>query len=157
MSNSYKYAFIYRLWCYKTKKSYIAYSCNSRQCVRSAKNSLLHNKKLSKEAYDIVHSDYVRFNLIEDYPCDTFNQLLLRVDEIVKGIECVNIPLSQEDKEIMRKYKWSSLSYRKSRLKKSEDMICECGTIIKNSYYTEHKKTKKHKRLMMELLQEQSE
>lgn len=144
MSNSYKYAFIYRVWCYKTKKSYIAYSYNRRRCVRAAKNALLYNKKLSKEAYDIVHSDYVRFNYIEDYPCDTLNQLLLRVDEIIKGIDCVNIPLTEEDKDIMKKYKWSTTSYRKNRLKKSEDMICECGAIIKKSYYTQHIKTKKH-------------
>ena len=168
----YQYSVIYRVWCYETKKSYVAYTCNRNKSVRAGFTSLKQNKNLSEEAYNIVHSDYVRFNLIKYFPCQTLNELLLEVDDIVKTIDCVNKPLSAFDREIMTKYKWKSrreynsayykayyeknkhkYKYNKDRAKilieKNNVYIkCECGCIVKKYYMPSHLRTKKHNKRM---------
>jgi len=168
----YQYSVIYRVWCYETKKSYVAHTCNRARSVRAGLTSLKQNKNLSNEAYKIVHSDYVRFNLIKYFPCQTLNELLLEVNDIVKTIDCVNKPLSDFDREIMTKYKWKSrreynyayfkayyekhkdkYKYNKDRAKKLIEknnvrITCECGVIIKKYYLPSHLKTKRHHKKM---------
>ena len=165
----YENAIIYRVWCYESKKSYVAYTCNRSKSVRAGFISLKQNKSLSKDAYNIVHSDYVRFNLIKYFPCQTLNELLLEVDKIIKTIDCVNKPLSNFNREIMTKYKWKSRreynsAYFKAYYEKHKDkylnkakkssrknnfhITCECGVIIKKYYLPSHLKTKKHHKRM---------
>jgi hypothetical protein len=168
----YQYSVIYRVWCYESKKSYVAYTCNKNRNVRAGSTSLKQNKNLSNEAYKIVHSDYVRFNLIKYFPCQTLNELLLEVDKIIKTIDCVNKPLSDFDREIMTKYKCKSrreynsayykayyekhkhkYKYDKDRDKKLKrknnfHITCECGVIIKKYYLPSHLKTKRHNKRM---------
>ncbi len=170
----YNYSIIYRVWCYESKKSYVAYSCNRERNVRSGLTSLKQNKNLSDEAYKIVHSDYVRFNLIKYFPCQTLNELLLEVDNIIKTIDCVNEPLSDFDREIMTKYKWKSrreynsayykayYQLNKDKYKYDKDkskrliqknnirITCECGCIIKKYNLPSHLRTKKHNKRMKE-------
>lgn len=168
----YNYSIIYRVWCYESKKSYVTYSCNRNRNVRAGLTSLKQNKNLSDEAYKIVHSDYVRFRLIKYFPCQTLNELLLEVDDIVKTIDCVNEPLSNFDREIMTKYKWKSRreynsAYFKAYYEKHKDkylnkakksnrkndfhITCECGSIIKKYYLPSHLKTKKHHQRICQL------
>lgn len=168
----YQYSVIYRVWCYESKKSYVVYTCNRARNVRAGFTSLKQNKNLSNEAYKIVHSDYVRFNLIKYFPCQTLNELLLEVDKIIKTIDCVNETLSDFDREIMTKYKWKNrreynsayykayyekhkdkYKYNKDRAKKLIEknnvrITCECGVIIKKYYLPSHLKTKRHNKRM---------
>jgi len=168
----YNYSIIYRVWCYESKKSYVAYSCNRSRSTRAGLVSLKQSKNLSDEAYKIVHSDYVRFRLIKYFPCQTLNELLLEVDDIVKTIDCVNKPLSDFDREIMTKYKCKSRreynsAYFKAYYEKHKDKYfnkakksnrknnfhikCECGSIIKKYYLPSHLKTKKHHQRICQL------
>lgn len=171
----YNYSIIYRVWCYESKKSYVAYSCNRARSTRAGLVSLKQSKNLSDEAYKIVHSDYVRFRLIKYFPCQTLNELLLEVDDIVKTIDCVNEPLSDFDREIMTKYKWKSRreynsAYFKAYYEKHKDkykynkgraktlleknnyrITCKCGSIIKKYNLPSHLKTKKHHQRIFQL------
>lgn len=167
----YQYSVIYRVWCYESKKSYVAYTCNKNKSVRSGFVSLKQNKKLSPEAYKIVHSNYARFKLIKYFPCKTLNELLLEIDDIIKTIDCVNKPLSDFDRKIMTKYKWNSrreynakyhrayyhmnkkkfnnekalLRNKRYRERNNFYVKCEiCGSIYQNLYTTKHILTKKH-------------
>ena len=168
MTTMYENTLIYKVCCYETKKCYVAYTCNRCKSVRNGFISLKQNKRLSEEAYKIVHSDYARFSLIKYFPCQTLNELLLEVDKIIKTIDCVNKPLSDFDREIMTKYKWKSRReynsayykayYEKNKHKYKYDkdkskilleknnvhITCKCGSIIKKYNLPSHLKTKKH-------------
>jgi len=161
MITMYENTLIYKVWCYETKKCYVAYTCNRSKSVRNGFTSLKQNRNLNEEAYNIVHSDYARFRLIKYFPCQTLNELLLEVDKIIKTIDCVNKPLTDFDKEIMTKFKWKSRReynslYYKAYYQKNKDkskilleknnihITCECGSIIKKYNLPSHLKTKKH-------------
>lgn len=108
-----------------------------------------------------------RIVLLEDYPCDTKNQLLAREAYYQKSMKCVNKKIAfwseEEHKEYQQQYRVENKEYlseinKKYReehkeeitQKKKETMECICGSIGRISDYKRHCRTKKHQRYIEE-------
>ena len=161
---------IYKIECGETGRVYIGSTIKTL-------NKRLNSHKSESESRTgtgrCVTKDFINpsISLIEDYPCDTNTQLLMRERYYMENIECVNkhnpIKTTEERKYCYKYYKekikeykqkneekvkeWKKKDYQKNRekiLEKNRQKItCECGCIISSGAMREHKKTKKHIKL----------
>ena len=104
-----------------------------------------------REIMDNEHWDLI---LVEDYPCERKEQLLMRERYYIDNNECINkknpILSKKEIKDYHYKYNQEHLEERKKTqhiyyTKRKEKITCECGSIISKIHKSRHKKTKKHK------------
>jgi len=145
---------IYRLVCEETGRQYIG-------STSSTLTKRLHNHKYQKSkcaSHDFINP---KIFLIEDYPCDRKDQLLMRERFHIENTDCVNLnrPIisQQERKEQVEKY---YLNNREARLQyyethkeqtladKKTKITCECGAVITKGYASPHKKSKKHQKFI---------
>ena len=99
---------IYRLWCDETDKIYIG-STTLKLCNRLAHHKSSHNSCRSKTLFEI--SNNVKIELIENYPCNSKEELNKKEGEHIRGMDCVNkniagrtiIEWREDNKEDQRK------------------------------------------------------
>ena len=133
---------IYRIVCEETGRQYIGSTCST--LVKRFSNH--------KRSRDCTCKDFInpKIILIEDYPCDRKEQLLMRERYHMENTECVNLyrPIitKEEKEEKYIKYKLDN----KDRFNefKRQRKICECGSNVSHGALERHKKTAKHKRLL---------
>lgn len=135
--SKYKNGKIYRIYCDGSNKYYIGSTINSLESRLSGhKNSK--NMCASKE---IVNNSkyYVNIELLENYPCNNRNELLLRETEWIK----TNIQ-NVVNKEIpnINEYNINNSTSGYYR--------CDCGSIIKNKAKIGHNESNKHKNYINE-------
>jgi len=149
----YKNGKIYRVVCSETDRQYIGSTCST--LVKRLSN---HKRKK-----DCMCKDFItpKIFLIEDYPCDRKEQLLMRERFYMESMECVNLkrPIVtkdeqlkhnreyyQENKEQIRQQKKDYYKNNKEQLSKKGKLNfdCECGGKYQHSDKAKHKKTKKH-------------
>jgi len=153
----YKNGKIYRIVCEETGLQYIGSTCST-----LVKRLSGHKRNKRCACKDFINP---KIFLIEDYPCDRKDQLLMRERFHMENVDCINmrkpIVSNQETTERRRissldyyhNNKEKTLEYRKKyreehveykSLKASQKIICECGSIVARSSLTRHKKNKKH-------------
>ena len=130
--SKYKTGKIYRIYCDGSNKYYIGSTIHSLEhrlsIHENSKNTCSSKELINNSRYDI------NIELLENYPCNNRNELLLRETEwIKKNIQNVvnkEMPSINEDN-----INNSTSGYYR----------CDCGSIIKNSSKKDHNETNKHK------------
>ena len=139
----YKNGKIYRIVCEETGRQYIGSTCSTlvKRLSNHKKNNRTCNAKTS--CHDFINPSIF---LIEDYPCDRKDQLLMRERYHMENIQCVNIRrpiISKEDRsQYNRQYRLENIEDIKKR--QSNIITCECGKNIAYKSIARHKKSKKH-------------
>jgi hypothetical protein len=88
------------------------------------------NTSTSKLLFEKYGVDGCKIELVEDFPCETKEQLCAREGHYIRTNICVN----------------KKISGRTSKETRQEQPMveCECGTILKKYNFTVHKHTKMH-------------
>ena len=126
---------IYKVTCGETGNVYIG------STVRSLNVRLNdHNTSSNRcETRDFINP---KIELLEDYPCETRDELHWKEREWMEKTDCVNerrpIVTLEEYRERHKKYK------KENREKINEKFNCECGGKFTCSNKAHHLKTKKH-------------
>ena len=141
----YKNGKIYRIVCEETGLQYIGSTCST-----LVKRLSGHKRNKRCACKDFINP---KIFLIEDYPCDRKDQLLMRERYHMENTECVNLVrpiITKEDKQEYHKvyYKSNMERYEKNKDYLNEKITCECGSIVCRRYISIHKRSKKHKRLL---------
>jgi hypothetical protein len=153
----YENAKIYKLWSNQTDLIYIGSTCNP-----LSKRFYFHkntNKYITSA--ELVKYEDCKIELIENYPCETKEELNAREGYWIRKENCVNKKISgrskkeyrEETKEQRKKYleeKKEHISnvnkeYREKNKDKLNEMFnCECGGRYTYNGKSTHFKTKKH-------------
>ena len=109
----------------------------------------------------IIQNNNFKIELIELYPCNTKNELLMRERYWIENTICINktTPIKTKDETIMQRNKYREINREHILEKKREHYqlnkermldqqkqpyICNCGSIICIGDKVRHFKTKKH-------------
>ena len=131
--SKYKTGKIYRIYCDGSNKYYIGSTINSLES-RLSGHKYYNNMCASKESVN-NSKYYVNIELLENYPCNNRNELLLRETEwIKKNIQNV------VNKEI------PNINKDNINNSTSEYYVCDCGSIIKYKCKKYHNTSQKHKK-----------
>ena len=145
---------IYKVTCGETSKVYIG---STIKCL----SARLNNHKTNDNTCATNQFIDPKIELLEEYPCETKEQLLWREREWYEKTDCINkqrpIITDEEDKERKRK---SASKYREENKEKikqynskykqenkellNEKFNCECGGKFTKQHKATHLKTKKH-------------
>ena len=165
MENKYSKGKIYKIISPHTDKCYVG-STIQPLCRRLA----LHRKYFDKKKYssrEIMKLGDYKIILIENYPCNSKEELNKREQYFIDTLDCVNrfkAFITEEQKqeriknykiEYRKREKTKQLvkEYNKEYQKKNRDKInensrqkikCECGSITNKNNIYRHKKTQKH-------------
>ena len=117
------------------------------------KNRKLDHKKMcnssSNKYYNLYVYRFIRenggwdnweFRVLEEYPCDTKDQLREREDFYM--IQFNNLLNSIRAKR--NKKEWRNDNYKKIKAQKSQIFMCVCGVNYTHSHKKRHERTKKH-------------
>ncbi len=153
---------IYRIVCEETQRVYIGSTCST--LVKRLSN---HRCNWKSPNGHCSCSNFInpKIFLIEDYPCDRKEQLLMRERYWMENTECVNIRRSirtdterkeyekdyqekHRDRNYARTTQWRIDNHEYIKSFKRENVTCECGCIVSRSVLSRHKKSAKHNKLM---------
>ena len=122
---------IYRVICEETNRQYIGSTCNPLR-----KRLYYHKRK----GHKCMTKDFINPSifLIEDYPCDRKEQLLMRERHFIETMECVNQyrPIVSREETVEKHKDWEKKYYEKNK-----DEIKQKS----NEYYEKNKEEKKRK------------
>ena len=128
---NYKLGKIYKLVSNNTKDIYIGSTCYKHLSKRLGNHR--YDRKLyleGKRKYDLSASHILKYDdcqivLIEDYPCDTKEQLLKRERYWIETLDCVNkyIPYRKNRKEIRDSWNKKNPTYFSDRYKAKKEEI----------------------------------
>ena len=139
---------IYRMVCADTKRVYIGSTCNT--LSTRLKNHSAQTSRCS--CNDFINPEIF---LIEDYPCDTKEDLLWRERYCIENMDCINkqtpIITEEERREKMKKYRIANAEKVNQSL--LEKITCECGAVTTRRNIARHKKRKTHFSLLEQLKQ----
>ena len=194
MSN-YQNSVIYKICCKDENITdvYVGSSCSHISRKSQHKRACI-NEKYKKYNYPVYR--YIRDNggwdnwefvLLEDYPCDNKNQLVIRErywfeklgaklnscypqrsakeykkeyyeENKEKFTENVK-KYRKENKEKTRKYtkKYREKNKEKISEKRKETVECPCGSVVRKDYLTRHKQTQKHQNYLKNLSEEEED
>lgn len=169
---NYEFGKIYKIISDKTSDIYIG-STSEPMLSRRIQCHKTHYKMYCEEKYHYITSfEVLKFDdaeiiLLENFPCESRNQLKARERHYIDELECVNkfIPTRtnkeykqiEKCKEYNRKYydenKDKMKDYyqsNKSKIKERNDVncICECGRTIRHGEKSEHVKSMIHKKYL---------
>ena len=116
---------IYRIVCEETQRVYIGSTSST-----LVKRLSTHKSKIKSGVNHCAWKDFInpKIFLIEDYPCDRKEQLLMRERYHMENTECVNLnrPIRTDTE-------------RKEQ--KKEKVTCSCGSDISSRNFARHKKS----------------
>ena len=116
-------------------------------------------------SFEIIKFGDAYIELLEEFPCETKNQLCKREGELIRENNCVNKNIAGRTRAEYRddnkdknnenqklyyqdnkdKYNEYNKQYRELHQDKiNEKFVCECGGKYNNNHKAEHLKTKKH-------------
>lgn len=133
---------IYKIVCNETGDVYIG-STATRLCNRLARHK--HGKQYYSSKQIIERNNY-QMILIENYPCETKEELLWRERYYIDNTNCVNKhrPIITQKEKKERIIKQKKQQYLKNKQKLLERTICVCGGCYNKNGIYRHLKTKKH-------------
>ena len=149
MNNEYQQGKIYQIRCLETNEVYIG------STITSLNTRLSHHKySLDCRSKSIIERGNYMIELIEDYPCNTKEELLWRERYYFEHRECVNIyrPITndiekkiyyEENKEQRKIYREEHKEQRKIYIEENKDEIKECTKIYREKHKDEIKEYKK--------------
>tara|TARA_R110000772_G_scaffold268400_1_gene395280 strand:+ start:120 stop:725 length:606 start_codon:yes stop_codon:yes gene_type:complete len=148
----YKNGKIYKIVCNVTGKQYIGSTTQTlvqrltkhRGYYRERLKDML-NRRLASSWKIIENGDY-RIILIQDYPCERKEQLLMRERFFIENLECVNktCPIrSREEVLEFKRLEWHNRSDETKAIR-SVRHLCECGSHYQSHHKHRHQRTKKH-------------
>jgi hypothetical protein len=84
--------------------------------------------------------------LVEDYPCETKKELLIREDLYIKNKECINERAAYRTEEEVKEQKWQyHEDHKEERLeRRRERVVCDCGQMVRRGDIARHRRTKLH-------------
>jgi len=146
---------IYKIICNVTNKCYVGSTCEPTVAHRLTKHKANYKKYLNNNynyvtSFDILQNNNYEIVLIENYPCNSKDELHARERHWIETLECVNkvIPTRtraeyrEATKEHIKEY------YQQTKEKvRAKDKIkhnCECGGRYVHSRKAAHFKTIKH-------------
>ena len=137
---------IYRIVCSKTNKQYIGSTCST-----LTKRLHQHNKK-NEAGFGCSCKDFInpKIFLVEDFPCERKEQLLMRERFWMENTDCVNInrPIVTREEHI-RENKERYISNREDILAfKNRKLMCECGHELMYQNLSRHRRTPRHISIM---------
>ena len=168
---------IYSLRSHQTDDIYIGSTTRS-LAVRKAGHRNNYKRYLNGNysfvtSFNIIKFDDCYIELIENYSCNSKNELERREGELIREMECVNKFVAgrtpkeyyEANKEKLneknKKYKeinkeviaekmkeWRAANKEKIAEKKKEKFTCECGSVFRKSDKSRHEKSKKHQKYM---------
>ena len=171
---NYKQGKIYKIECNVTGLIYIGSTCKKKLSQRMSEYRSNYKKYLNgkKKYYSVFkvmeNKDYVII-LIEDFPCNSKDQLFARERYYTNEIECVNIYKNQGrclelgkkeyDKERKKEYRDKNVDKIKEKRdgnknKLNEKFTCSCGGKYIHCNRSRHFKTKIHLKYLEELTEE---
>ena len=170
---------IYKLISLETNEFYIGSTIRSLSQRKgghfsSYKAWLLDNKKPVCHSYKLISKGNVDIVLIENYPCNSKEELHSRERYHIENNDCINIRLPIKSKEEIKEYnkkywnehaehlyKWRKQDkinnpekYKEKNKKayaisKPKRFFCECGSNVKLYGKTEHFESMKHKKYLI--------
>ena len=160
---NYKQGKIYKIECNVTGLIYIVSTCkkklsqrmsehrsNYRKHMKGKKKYLSSFKVMENNDYDII--------LIEDFPCNSKDQLFARERYYTNEIECVNIrknqgrclELGKKEYDKERKKEYRDKNTEKIKIRSKKKFTCPCGGKYTCSNKSFHIKTKMHQKYLEE-------
>lgn len=149
---------IYRIVCEETDQQYIGSTCST-----LVKRLSIHKSKMKSGTSKCACKDFInpKIFLIEDYPCDRKEQLLMRERYWMENTDCVNLkrPIVTHAEELIRCTKYYHSHKEQYQLyrdtnkeiiseKQKKKLTCECGSVVSLRNMGAHKKSAKHNKLM---------
>lgn len=134
---------IYKLVCDTTNKQYIG---STIQTLPQRLSAHKYNYKNNLEKYsstEIFKNNNYRIELLENYYCNTKEELLKRERYYIENNDCINknIPICGRNESQLR---YSKKNKEILRQKASEKITCECGGIFRKDGLSRHVLTTKH-------------
>jgi len=129
---------IYRIICEETGRQYIGSTCST-----LVKRLSGHKRSKRCACKDFINPKII---LIEDYPCERKEQLLMRERYHMENMDCINIRrsiISKEERKINDQNKYIR---RKEFL--MEKVNCKCGLTYTRQHKHRHERTASHKKLL---------
>ena len=167
----YKNGKIYQIVCNITGERYVGSTCKSLEDRLKT-----HIDFLDCSSKQIIKRRNYYIELLENYPCESDNELKRKEGEYQKTMECINIYIAgrtrkewyqdnkeeirikknqyyQDNKEYFRNVdKMYSIKYaEKRKIREGKIVICECGSKSTHHHLARHKRSKKHIDLMNKL------
>jgi hypothetical protein len=122
------------------------------------------NKCACFDLFDKYGFDNCPIELVEDYPCETKKDLLIREDCYIKNMECINENAAHTTREEALEQKRQYHQDHKEKFnekrrqhhqdhqankeaiseKRKEKIVCECGRTVRKSDIAQHRRTKIH-------------
>lgn len=137
---------------YKLGKIYMIYSIENPEdryygstTQPLSKRFFQHTKAFLSSAllFEKYGVDGCKIELIEDFPCETKEQLTAREGYYIRSNKCVNIRILGRT---LKEYQEQNKEKISERAKRWRELIieCECGQKIRQVSYTKHKCSKMH-------------
>jgi len=132
---------IYKVVCSESNRFYIGSTVQPL-------SKRLSGHKCSSKRKNCMTRDFInpKIYLIEDYPCQRKEELLMRERFFFELLNCVNkkSPIQDKEKRIIRHRETSQINYEKNREKilerNKEKIVCDCGKTITRNALSRHKK-----------------
>ena len=160
----YKYDFgkIYKITSPHTDSVYVGSTIKSlRQRLQEHESnyrSYLKGKRMKLESFEILKLNDYNIELIENYPCNNRNELVLREGYWMKLIECVNNTIAGrtkkqyhiDNREHHINYSKKYYQINKNTLLEKQKMQtnCECGGHYARNHKARHMRSKKHQKYL---------
>ena len=149
---NYKNGKIYKIVCNITNKIYIGSTCETLSSRLAKHRYDAKNREVKNccSSYEILKNNDYEIILIEKFPCDDREELLMRERYYVDNMDCVNKkpPISTKEETLARANEWQKQYYKNNKDKINEwrrkQIICDiCGSTTDNRHKSRHQKTKK--------------
>ena len=101
-------------------------------------------------SFEIIKFGDAYIELLEEFPCETKNQLCKREGELIRENNCVNKNIAgrtraeYRDDNKDKNNENQKLYYQDNKDKINEKNVCECGGCYSNHHKSAHLKTLKH-------------
>lgn len=167
----YQQSKIYKIVSPDIEECYVGSTTTSLSC-RMAQHRRMHKRWVNGKgdytsSYAILDYGNAVIILIENYPCNSKEELIRKEYEIMRSVNCVNIVktdsslIGLDKDDYNRKYRAlnieKNIQYRKNNpekfkqynknqyeMKKHEKKECECGSVVRMLDFKRHEKSKKH-------------
>lgn len=144
---------IYKIVCNITNKIYIGSTCETLSSRLTKHRYVTKNKEQKKgccSSYEILKNNDYEIILIENYPCNNREELLMRERYYVDNMDCVNKrqPISTKEETRNRQNEWQKQHYKNNKDKINEwrrkPVICDvCGSTTDYIHKSRHQKSQK--------------
>ncbi len=162
---NYETSKIYKIVCNKTNKIYIGSTTKKYLSSRLSGHKYSFENNLQVKSSEIIKNGDYNILLIENYPCNSKDELRARERFYIENNECVNRlkpgrtkkEYYQDNKEHIKKNvklwgdnnKEKVKEYKKkykleNKEKRKEKITCSCGLTITKDHKARHERTQKH-------------